>query len=322
MTTPLRILITSAGRRVELLESFRAGAAALGIDAELLACDLHPERSAACHVADAAFAVPPAGDPGYADAVLAICSRQGVGLLVPTIDPELLPLSRAAADFAAAGCDVAISGPALIGMARDKLATAEFLDAHGIPSPRTASAQAAAANPDGWDWPLFAKPRHGSAGRGVGPVRGPDDLVDGDEPFIVQSLLKGAEFTVNMFFDRDGDLRCAIPHERLQVRAGEVEKGITRDNAVLRDLARQLAAVLPGPRGALCFQAVVDAAGDASVFEINARFGGGYPLADRAGAKFARWLVEETLGGECSAHDRWQPGLAMLRYDSAVFVTP
>ena len=319
MAAPLRILVTSAGRRVELLNCFRAAAATLGVKAEILACDLRPEWSAACRSADAAFAVPRADDPGYAGAVFEICRRNDVVLVVPTIDPELLPLSLAAARFAAIGCTIAVSAPELIGIARDKLATAEFLAAHDIPSPRTALAETVIADPGAWQWPVFVKPRHGSAGRGVGAVNGPQDIADAGEPLIVQALLAGAEHTINMFFDAAGRLRCAIPHERLQVRAGEVEKGITRNNAVLRQLASQLAAALPGPRGAICFQAIIDADGAASVFEINARFGGGYPLADHAGATFARWLIEEVLGRKCSAHDAWQAGVTMLRYDAAVF---
>jgi carbamoyl-phosphate synthase large subunit len=318
----LRILVTSAGRRVELVNCFRAAAAGLGIDAEMLACDLKPALSAACHGADRAFAVPRADDAGYAGAILEICRREGVALVVPTIDPELLPLSLAAAEFAALGCTLAASAPALIEIARDKLATALFLEAHGIPSPRTAVAEAAIADPAAWDWPLFVKPRHGSAGRGVGPVAAPGDIDISGEPMVVQALLRGAEFTVNIYCDRSGALRCAVPHERLQVRAGEVEKGITRAAADLRTLARRIAAVLPGPYGALCFQAVVDAAGAASVFEINARFGGGYPLADRAGAHFARWLIEAARGLPSTANDDWQAGLMMLRYDAAVFVMP
>src|SRR3546814_3383661 len=68
-------------------------------------------------------------------------------------------------------------------------------------------------------------------------------------------------------------MRTSVPHERIRVRAGEVEKGVTRRLPQLQDLAERIAAALPGPRGALCFQAIVDDNGDASVFEINARFG-------------------------------------------------
>ena len=58
------------------------------------------------------------------------------------------------------------------------------------------------------------------------------------------------------------------------------------------------------------------------VFEINARFGGGFPLTHRAGARFTRWLLEEAAGLLSTAHNDWQEGVTMLRYDAAVFVPP
>jgi len=56
------------------------------------------------------------------------------------------------------------------------------------------------------------------------------------------------------------------------------------------------------------------------VFEINARFGGGFPLAHRAGARFSRWLLEDVLGLQSSAQNNWQEDLVMLRYDAAIFL--
>ena len=55
------------------------------------------------------------------------------------------------------------------------------------------------------------------------------------------------------------------------------------------------------------------------MIEINARFGGGYPLVDHAGATFAQWLLEEVAGLSRTVHDDWREGVLMLRYDAAVF---
>ena len=61
--------------------------------------------------------------------------------------------------------------------------------------------------------------------------------------------------------------------------------------------------------------------GKLSIIEINPRFGGGYPLAHRAGAHCTYWLIEECLGIPISIeHDAWRDGLVMLRYDDAVFI--
>lgn len=317
------MLLTSAGRRVGLLQCFRQAAAQLGLELDILACDLRPELSAACQLADAAYVVPPATEPDYADRILTLCIRTGATLVVPTIDTELLALAAQRERFENAGIHISISSLGLILVARDKLETVRFLSARGVPVPLTRSLETVLA--DGWDgdWPVMLKPRHGSSSRGIRVVRARSDLPrEVAEPMIVQALLQGAEYTVNMYFDRDARLYAAVPHERLQVRAGEVEKGVTRRIPDLEAMARDLAACLPGPRGALCFQAMRDARGQPRLFEINPRFGGGYPLADQAGAHFARWLLEDWAGLASTASDDWREGVAMLRFDSAIYINP
>ena len=317
-------MITSAGRRVELMTCFRTAAADLGLNVSMLACDLEPAWSAACDAADAAFVLPPHGEPGYAEAVLALCAEYEVGLLVPTVDPELPPLAARAADFAAVGTELALGSSELVAMAYDKQRTADMLAARGIPVPRTAPAELALAAPRDWTWPLLVKPRFGSASNNVRILAGPEELetLGGLDGLVAQTVLRGEEYTINLFFDREGGLRCVVPHLRRQVRAGEVEKGVTCRHPALMEIGWQMAEALPRARGPLCFQAIVDADGGVGVFEINARFGGGYPLAHRAGAPFARWLLEEAAGLPGTAGDDWREGVVMLRYDAARFVEP
>lgn len=318
----LRMLLSSAGRRVGLLRSFRSSAAMLGVELEMFACDLRPEWSSACMAADYAFAVPPATSPDFVEAMLGYCERHSIGLVVPTIDTELIQYSHARDRFEAIGTTISIGSADLVEMARDKLATAHFLSAANVPSPRTTSVEDLLAGDDVWSWPLLAKPRHGSSSRGIHVVHDRDDVMRLclGEPYIVQEMLRGREFTVNLFFDDEGRLGCVVPHERLQVRAGEVEKGVTVRDSVLCGIARAFAAALPQPFGAMCFQAIMGDDGRISVFEINARFGGGYPLAHQAGANFAAWLIEQKLGLPRSISDDWRSGVVMLRFDDAVFV--
>jgi carbamoyl-phosphate synthase large subunit len=315
------VLISSAGRRVELIRCFRNGAAALGIDLTVIAADLDPGMSAACQEADRALRVPRCDRPGFVETLLGICLQDHVDLIVPTIDPELEPLSTHAERFREIGTEVAVSAPAVVSVARDKQRTADFLASHGLPAPRTGSPQEVLSAPDAWPWPLMVKPRAGSSSVGIRIVAAPVQLAElaGSPDHVVQELLRGEEYTVNLFFDRAGRLRCAIPHLRYEVRAGEVAKGVTRRHAQLEASAWALGKALTGARGALCFQAIVDAADRPVVFEMNARFGGGYPLAHRAGGRFAQWLLEETCGLPLSAHNHWHDGVLMLRYDHAVF---
>ena len=43
-------------------------------------------------------------------------------------------------------------------------------------------------------------------------------------------------------------------------------------------------------------------------------------LADYAGASFAQWLIEERLALPSTAANEWTAGVAMLRFDAAIFV--
>lgn len=312
----LRVLITSAGRRGALVGCFREAGAG-----QVHGCDLVPDLSSACQLADMAHQVPRVTDPGYAQALAGIVAEHGIGLIVPTIDTELAALAEAAPMLGQAGARVHVSSPATIVEVRDKMRTMELLGAAGVPVPPTCREAELRAEPDRLGWPLFGKPSGGSASRGLGRYGALADLPDSfPEPMIFQPLLEGPEYTVNIFVDHSGQLRCVIPHLRLQTRAGEVEKGRTERRADLHEIARGITRALPDLRGVACFQVIDDARLGPVVIEINARFGGGYPLAHHAGARFADWLLDETAGQPCRAHDDWAEGVTMLRYDEAVFV--
>ncbi len=324
MNTPrkMRIFISSAGRRVELMGCFRESAAALGIELEILAGDLQPEISPACHMADRAFAMPECMDETYVDELLKICREEGVGMVVPTIDPELETLSVSAERFSRAQVRICVPPAECVAVCRDKLLTALSLDACGVSVPRSAGL----AEKDvwgAWEGPLIVKPIGGSSSVGIqrcADARQLSTLVpmqNGD--CIVQELVQGPEYTVNCFFDPGGKLRCAVPHRRISVRQGEVYKGVTERIPALMQAAKLIEQMPFRFTGVICFQAILRG-GIAYVFEINARFGGGYPLAHRAGAHFTRWLLEELSGIEPSYSENWSEGVKMLRYDQSVFL--
>ena len=54
------------------------------------------------------------------------------------------------------------------------------------------------------------------------------------------------------------------------------------------------------------------------IIELNARLGGGYPMAHQAGANFVRLLIDELCGRPLQTPE-WIEGLAMTRWDDAVF---
>lgn len=287
----------------------------------VLACDVSPDWSTACQLADTHFKVPRVSDDAYIPTLLEQAKLQEVNLIVPTIDPELAPLADARDAFEAIGTRIHVSERSAIDVARDKKRTAQVLAQAGVPVPKTLDEAQLRANPQALAWPVFAKPAGGSAGRGLAVFETPEDIPDGfPEPMVFQQYLTGPEYTVNAFVDRDGTLACVVPHLRKQIRAGEVEKGRTVRSDEYHAIASSVAHALPGLRGAFCFQLLHDPTHGPCVIEVNARFGGGYPLADHAGGKFAQWLLEEITEKPSTArNDTWRDGAEMLRYDAAVF---
>lgn len=313
------ILIASAGRRVGLSNAFRQAARDLGMKPRIVAVDLDPSMSAACAMADTAHAVPRVTDPAYVPTLLDICQRENVRLLIPTIDTELVVLADAVAQFEAIGVRVNVASGEFVRIARDKLLTAQHLSQVGIDTPLTRTTLG--EGDDVMALPIIIKPRGGSSSAGIRIFRDDARELDGftlPDDFIAQELLQGPEYTVNTFYDDTGTFQAAIPHQRLETRGGEMSKGRTQDVPALTDIARRIGTGLPGVRGVFCFQAMMTDRGPV-VFEINARFGGGYPLAHHAGGNFARWLLEETHGLERTAANRWRSGTLALRYDVEAF---
>src|SRR5439155_24003742 len=76
--------------------------------------------AAAIHEADEGFGLPRCDSTDYVPALLAICRRESVALVVPTIDPELPVLGRAREAFAPEAVLLAASGPATNDIAFDK----------------------------------------------------------------------------------------------------------------------------------------------------------------------------------------------------------
>ena len=121
----------------------------------------------ALHLAEAAWQVPSCRSPEFIPFLLELCQRERIGLLIPTIDTELGMYAAHREAFRKVGATVAVSGPATIRIAEDKVITQAWLVSHGFPTVRQALARDVLARPEGWNFPLIVKPRFGSAGKGV-----------------------------------------------------------------------------------------------------------------------------------------------------------
>lgn len=315
------VLLSSAGRRVELLHCLRSDLDDLGIQGRVIAVDASP-HTAAGHLADELIQVPRISDPAFMDVILDVVSEHEVRLVVPTIDTELETYARSAPRLRAQGCHVLVSGQSTVEIASDKQRTHEHLVAQGLPCPTQWPANAARALAADLPYPVFVKPRRGSSSIGIRVVETPSELLDAlrEEGRVVETAAPGAEYTVDVWVDRAGDVRSVVPRRRIEVRAGEVSKGITAKHAKVETIARRVASSLPDAYGPLTIQLFADET-SVQVIEINARLGGGYPLSWAAGATSLKWGILDAVGSESLPDDfPWHPDVLMLRYDQSVFL--
>ncbi|MHB8949248.1 MAG: ATP-grasp domain-containing protein [Rhodoferax sp.] len=313
------VLLLSAGRRVELAQAFASEIKARGLHAKMLATDMKPELSAVCQMVDVAVKAPRVNDPSYIDFLLSTCKAHQVGMVIPTIDTELLLLAQYRDVFAEEGVHLIISDEALVRDCRDKRLTASLFCNLGIDTPRIFERSAL-------QFPCFAKPYDGSCSVGASVVHDVNMLSDAmlaDEKMMFMELIDGShtEFTVDAYYDQTGQLVCFVPRQRIEVRGGEISKGVTRRNQVYDYLLPKLTR-LEGAKGCITLQLFSNfQTGRFAALEINPRFGGGYPLSYSAGANYPGWLIDEyLLNRKIPFFDGWEADLLMLRYDAKVLV--
>lgn len=322
----MNILITSAGQRVSLVRAFQQELKKLHPEGKVFTTDMSPQLSPACQVSDRYFQVPRVTDPRYMDELLKLCRSQDIRMVVPTIDTELPCLAEQKQRFAADGIHIIISSPGLIAQFRDKRKTMQFFRQRGIKVPKEVDKQ----NPE---FPFFIKPYDGSLSSDTFIIRSPDDLRDyhlqNEKLLFMEYFSKQHydEYTVDMYFDRTGFIKCIVPRKRIFVRAGEINKGLTCRNQLVPYLKEKLGFV-EGAAGCITGQFFMakdnhNGNGTNSItgIEINGRFGGGYPLSYRAGANYPLWLMQEYFENKTIAYtDNWEDQLLMLRYDDEVLV--
>ena len=323
MAKPVNILFEAAGRRVSLVRAFQKALLVAGIPGKTIAGN-SDRRAAALYVADVAEIVPRVSAPHYVEKLLGLCRKHAVSLLVPLIDPALPKLAARAAEFAGVGTRLMVSSPETIAIGANKIATGAFFRENGFRTPHVFS-EGEIGRLALSDFPVFAKPAEGSSSIGAGMIQNAEELRirrAADPSLVVMELVRGEEYTIDVYVDFQGVPRCAVPRLRLETRAGEISKGITVRDETLIGLSLDIARKLPGAIGCLTLQAFKVADGGFVFIEINPRYGGGYPLAWHAGADYPRWMVEEAAGltPDFARGQAFRANLGMLRYDDEVIV--
>ena len=313
------ILITSAGKRVVLVQIFQHTIQQLGFSAKVYTTDMRPEMAPAGIASDGCIRVPRCTAENYVDTLLDICHEKNIGVVIPTIDTELLVLADSSQRFEEQGVKLAVSDWPFIQVCRDKRLTAAYFRKLGISVPEPVDKHHPV-------FPMFAKPYDGSLSTNIHIIHRQEELTSDileDPKLLFMEYINPKEykeFTVDMYYGLDGHVKGIVPRERIEIRAGEINKGITRKNTIVGFL-RERMEYLEGVRGCICIQLFFREDGDVKGIEINPRFGGGFPLSYYAKANYSESLIREYLMGETVDYsDDWLDRTLMLRYDNDIIV--
>jgi carbamoyl-phosphate synthase large subunit len=164
---PLTVLVTASGApgSAALLRALRQNGER---EVRLVGCDMS-ERAIGRHLCDAFATVPPGADPGFGAAVLELCARERVDVVLPQSSHDLLGLAAARAEF---DIPVLVSPAETIRRANDKAECYRRLAQAGIrvPAWRLVQGRAqlvAAAESLGYPGrPVCFKPVYSSGSRG------------------------------------------------------------------------------------------------------------------------------------------------------------
>ncbi len=317
----LNVLFTSAGRRVELLRAFKRAYADLGLSGHIVAVDIDP-LAPALREADCPYLVPRLNDPAYIPTLSQICRREQVHLIFPLIDPDILVLARYRQELEVSGAHLVVVSEQAATTAADKWLTYQFFRQLDVPTPRSWLPEQ--VHNASLEYPVFIKPRFGSAGKQTFKVHNERELaffLDYVPDPIIQEYLPGPEITNDVICDFEGNVLAVVSRQRIEVRWGEVVKGKTiYDPEIIRHcvtIARGLQAI--GPINAQCMLR-----DDRPYFtEINPRFGGGLPLGIAAGVRSPHWFLALAAGltVEIPPLGSYKVGLYLTRFDDSFFLT-
>lgn len=311
----MNILLSSVGRRSYLVHYFRE---ALRGEGKIICTNCNPDTPG-MFFADVARVVPMSAEPGFLEALLDVCREFRPTMLFSLHDVEISYIARAREKFLELGTLPVMPGYEFTELCLDKFACCRFAQQHGIPSCRTylqVSEVLTAVEQGQIDWPVVVKPRFGFGSFGIEFVNHAGDLTarhrslveevsqhrylkqekKGEDSVIMQEMLRGDEYGLDILCDLQGGFRTCLIERKLAMRSGETDAAEIVEDAKIFELGRQIAATmrLPGTTDV----DVIVRDGVPHLLEINPRFGGHYPFAHVAGANVPAALIAWAQGNE------------------------
>ncbi|WP_022778589.1 ATP-grasp domain-containing protein [Butyrivibrio sp. AE3009] len=315
----INILILSAGTRNKVVQAFRKEIANNG---NVIATDCS-NIGPAIYDADKAAIVPRIDDPKYIDKILDICKKEKINGVFSLIDPELSLLAKNADRFTAIGTTPIVPSYELCETSLDKYKMYEMLIKLGIPTAKCylSIEDFLNAREEGdIDFPVFVKPRRGSASININKVESMEMLTalfhDYDD-LMIQEYMRGQEYGADVYIDLISEKCTSIfLKKKIKMRAGETDKSVSVIN---ENIFKQIIYFVEtiGYTGIVDIDLFHDEENDIwYLSEVNPRFGGGYPHAYECGVNVPRQIIRNLKGDENPIRiGDYREGVYMMKYN-------
>lgn len=319
----MNILITSVGRRTRLIESFKKE---FTRNDKIIAADCN-EFAPALYIADKHYIVPNIYHPDYITEIKRICEEQQITAILSLIDQELSVLAKNINDFKKLGVTIIVSPLEVCNLWIDKYSAFKFCKDNNFSYAKTFlsfSDFKDALNKNEVNFPIFIKPRNGSASLNVHKARnlGEAGLIFNysKEKMIIQEFLQGRELGVDFYVDLvSRKVTSIFIKEKILMRAGETDKAKSINDVAVFNLVEEVVkkTELVGPVDMDIFEVH----GKYYISEINPRFGGGYPMAHVCGLNFPRLIVNNLKGHANEVNiGNYKDNVYMMKHDSLIVI--
>lgn len=245
--------------------------------------------------------VPLANDHNFINNLLKLCQLLSIDILIPSVDEELLNISRNAMRFDKT--KILLPQFDYITLMSDKLSASLFLRNNGINAPKSCSLD---DNLFQLNYPCICKPRTGRGSRGVTIVKCAEaakalkifySYASNPDEYVIQEQAFGQEYTVQMISNSNCQLQYVIP-VKVRIKKGITINAVIDDNKNVINACEKLHNVIPAS-GTYNIQLILTDDGRVLPFEINPRISTTLCMAIAAGVDpIAEYLRENSAGSK------------------------
>jgi carbamoyl-phosphate synthase large subunit len=322
----MNLLISSVGRRCEIVEYFRRelnpeSLKVIAVDITEFAPALY--RADKHYVLEKDFNAP----EKYVSNLIELCLRENVSYVITLIDPELRLFASLRREFDANNVKLIMSEEDIIISTYDKFLFYKKFHSHFnlLDTYQTRDDAFEAVKNGRLNFPLIAKPRRGSGSVGITTLHYMNEFktlkYNKKYHYIFQNKLNCREYGIDVYFDLlSGKLVSCFMKEKILLRAGETDKALSMfDENIFHEIKKlEKHGGFRGPVDIDIFISDHDRA--VYINEINPRFGGGYPMGYGCGVNFMKLIHNNMKGIEnIPSRHNYKKNVKMMKYNSIIF---